>query len=153
MDKLGLLRQINCQQMQRFFFDKGEYMQASILYVQAFDKDPLRYEISLNAAFSYYNSKDYINALKYFGLSIQSKNPETIQKGMRYKALTLLNLGDDGAACAEFIKLIGKFPKRMFSKNLINIVDEKVNEDSSNLLYRSGFCWWSNNVGNSPRVP
>ena len=86
----------------KILFDKGEYMQASILYIQAFDKDPLRYEISLNAAFSYYNSKDYINALKYFGLSIQSKNPETIQKGMRYKALTLLNLGDDGAACAEY---------------------------------------------------
>ena len=100
----------------KVLFDKGEYMQASILYIQAFDKDPLRYEISLNAAFSYYNSKDYINALKYFGLSIQSKNPETIQKGMRYKALTLLNLGDDGAACAEFIKLIGKFPKRMYQQ-------------------------------------
>ena len=28
----------------KILFDKGEYMQASILYIQAFDKDPLRYE-------------------------------------------------------------------------------------------------------------
>lgn len=100
----------------KVLFDKGEYIQASSLYVEAFDKDPLRYSISLNAAFSFYNLKDYTNALKYFSLSTQSKNPEVYQKAMRYKALTLLNLGDNNAACAEYAKLFNKFPKRMYQQ-------------------------------------
>ena len=54
-------------------FDKGEYSQAAELYVKAFDKDPLRYSIALNAAFSFFNLKDFASALKYFNLSIQSK--------------------------------------------------------------------------------
>ena len=40
--------------------------------------------------FPFYNLKDYVSALKYFTLANQSKNPEVVEKGMRYKALSLL---------------------------------------------------------------
>ena len=98
------------------FFDNQSYSQAANLYVKAFDKDPLRYSISINAAFSFFNLKDYENALKYFSLASQSKKPDVVEKAMRYKALSLLNLGDNNAACAEYIKLINKFPKRMYQQ-------------------------------------
>lgn len=97
-------------------FDKGEYSQAAELYVKAFDKDPLRYSIALNAAFSFFNLKDFENALKYFNLSILSKKAEVSEKGMRYKALCLINLGNRKEGCAEFIKLLNRYPKRMYQQ-------------------------------------
>ena len=106
----------NLSSQAKTFFDKESYSDAANLYVQAFDKDPLRYSISINAAFSFFNLKDYKNALKYFAFATQSKKPEVIEKGMRYKALSLLYLGDSEKACAEFIKLISKFPKRMYQQ-------------------------------------
>ena len=106
----------NLSNQAKNFFDKGSYFNAANLYVQAFDKDPLRYSISINAAFSFYNLKDYKNALKYFTFATQSKNSDVIEKGMRYKALSLLYLGESKKACAEFIKLVSKFPKRMYQQ-------------------------------------
>ncbi len=97
-------------------FDNQLYSDAANLYVQAFDKDPLRYSIAMNAAFSYYNLNDYVSALKYFSLSSQSKNPEVVEKGMRYKALSLIGLGDNNAACAQYIQILNKFPKRMYQQ-------------------------------------
>ena len=97
-------------------FDNQSYFEAANSYVKAFDKDPLRYSISINAAFSFFNLKDYENALKYFSLATQSKKPDVVEKAMRYKALSLLNLGDNNAACGEYIKLINKFPKRMYQQ-------------------------------------
>ena len=98
------------------FYDKSEYAKASQLYAAAFDKDPLRYSISLNAAFSFYNLKDYKNALKYFSLAAQSKKIDVREKAMRYRALSHLNIGENKKACAEFINLISKFPKRMYQQ-------------------------------------
>ena len=97
-------------------FDKGEFLKAGALYEKAYDKDPLRYSIALNAAFSFYNSKDYNNALKYFTLSTQSKKTEVSEKAQRYKALTLISLRDNKRACAEFIKLLNLYPKRMYQQ-------------------------------------
>ena len=106
----------NLSSQAKTFFDKGSYSKAANLYAQAFDKDPLRYSISINAGFSFYNLKDYKNALKYFTLAIQSKKSDVIEKGMRYKSLSLLYLGENEKACAEFIKLLTKFPKRMYQQ-------------------------------------
>ena len=97
-------------------FDKGEYSQAAELYVKAFDKDPLRYSIALNAAFSFFNLKDFASALKYFNMSIQSKKDEVSEKGSRFKALCLINLGNRKEGCAEFIKLLNRFPRRMYQQ-------------------------------------
>ena len=63
-----------------------------------------------------HNNDNISESVKYFSLSTQSKNPEVYQKAMRYKALTLLNLGDNNAACAEYAKLFNKFPKRMYQQ-------------------------------------
>ena len=97
-------------------FENGQFLNAANLYAQAFDKDPLRYSISVNAAFSFYNLKDYKNAIKYFSLATQSKNPDVTEKAIRYKALSFLGLGDNKRACAEFVKLLNKFPKRMYQQ-------------------------------------
>ena len=97
-------------------FDNQLYSDAANLYVQAFDKDPLRYSIAMNAAFSFYNLNDFVSALKYFSLANQSKNPEVVEKAMRYKALSLIGLGDNNAACAQYIQILNKFPKRMYQQ-------------------------------------
>ena len=100
-------------------FDNGQYSNAANYYIQAFDKDPLRYSIAINAAFSFYNLKDYKNAIKYFSLATQSKKQDVIEKAMRYKAISLFNFGDKKGACAEFIKLINVNPKRMYQQEFI----------------------------------
>ena len=35
---------------------------------------------------------------------------------MRYKALSLIGLGDNNAACAQYIQILNKFPKRMYQQ-------------------------------------
>ncbi len=97
-------------------FDNGQYSNAANFYVQAFDKDPLRYSIAINAAFSFFNLKDYKNAIKYFSLATQSKKQDVSEKAIRYKAISLFNFGDKNAACAEFIKLLNISPKRMYQQ-------------------------------------
>ena len=86
-------------------FDSGEFNQAGELYIKAFDKDPLQYSHSLNAALTFYNLKDFEKALKYFNLSKSSKDPKVYEKSLRFNALTLLSIGDNVGACADFIKL------------------------------------------------
>ena len=92
----------------------GEFNQAGELYIKAFDKDPLQYSHSLNAALTFYNLKDFEKALKYFNLSKSSKDPKNM-KSLK-KALTIsFNLEIKGA-CADFIKLLNRFPKRMYQQ-------------------------------------
>ena len=97
-------------------FDSGEFNQAGELYIKAFDKDPLQYSHSLNAALTFYNLKDFENALKYFNLSKSSKDPKVYEKSLRFNALTLFSIGDNVGACADFIKLFNRFPKRMYQQ-------------------------------------
>tara|TARA_X000000368_G_C23057430_1_gene724662 strand:+ start:3591 stop:5945 length:2355 start_codon:yes stop_codon:yes gene_type:complete len=97
-------------------FDSGEFNQAGELYIKAFDKDPLQYSHSLNAALTFYNLKDFENALKYFNLSKSSKDPKVYEKSLRFNALTLFSIGDNVGACADFIKLLNRFPKRMYQQ-------------------------------------
>ena len=59
------------------------------------------------------------NALKYLSIATSSKNPDIREKTLRFKALTLISLGDMKAACAEFTNLIGRYPKRMYQQEFV----------------------------------
>ena len=69
----------NLSSQAKTFFD-GESYSGCKFISQAFDKDPLRYSISINAAFSFYNLKDYKNALKYFNRYLNPQKSDVIEK-------------------------------------------------------------------------
>ena len=100
-------------------FEKGDFLSASKLYMQAIDLDPLQYSHALNCGLSFYSLKDFNNALKYLSIATSSKNPDIREKTLRFKALTLISLGDMKAACAEFTNLIGRYPKRMYQQEFV----------------------------------
>ena len=95
-------------------FDNSEYKLAGEKYAIALDKDPLQLTYAINAGMSYFRIKDFNSSSKYFRLAKMSKNSKIAEKGSRYFALSLISLGDNTAACAEFVKLFNKFPKRMY---------------------------------------
>ena len=100
----------------KVLFDNGNFSGAADLYSKAFDSDPLQYNHSLNAALTYYNIKDFKNAIKYLSLSKSSKNPAVVEKAIRFNALSHLQIGDLKQTCANFIQLLNKFPKRMYQQ-------------------------------------
>lgn len=95
------------------FFDTMNYQESASYFEEAFDKDPLQYVYSLNSGLANYESKSYDRAIKFFELSINSKDQNIVEKAMRYKALSLLYDGKKSQACAMFLNLKNKFPKRM----------------------------------------
>ncbi len=97
-------------------FDKGNFSGAVNLYSKAFDSDPLQYNHSLNAALTYYKINDFEKAIKYLSLSKSSKNPAVVEKALRFSALSQVQIGDLKKACANFIQLLNKFPKRMYQQ-------------------------------------
>ena len=97
-------------------FDKGNFSGAVDLYSKAFDSDPLQYNHSLNAALTYYKINDFKKAIKFLSLSKSSKNPAVVEKALRFSALSHVQIGDLKKACANFIQLLNKFPKRMYQQ-------------------------------------
>ena len=88
---------------------------------------PTKNLYSLNAALTYYNIKDFKNAIKYLSLSKSSKNPAVVEKAIRFNALSHLQIGDLKQTCANFIQLLNKFPKRMYQQEFNKIYEsEKV---------------------------
>ena len=97
-------------------FEKGNFSGAVDLYSKAFDSDPLQYNHSLNAALTYYKINDFKKAIKFLSLSKSSKNPAVVEKALRFSALSHVQIGDLKKACANFIQLLNKFPKRMYQQ-------------------------------------
>ncbi len=96
------------------FFEKSDFIRSAENYAIALEKDPLQLTYAINTAMSYYNAKNYDLSLKYFKLAMASKDVSLVEKGSRFYALALYNLGDNSASCAEFLKLLNRFPKRMY---------------------------------------
>ncbi len=107
---------VNLVKEAKVFYDKGEFLKASKLYTEAFDKDPLDFSHALNSGLCFFSLKEYSNALKYISMAVSSKNPEINEKALRFKALTHVSLGEKKQACAQYINLIGKYPKRMYQQ-------------------------------------
>ena len=106
-------------------FDNGNFASAAELYTKAFENDPLQYSHSLNAALTFYKNKDYKNSIKYLSLSKSSKDPQVVEKAFRFLGLSHLQLGDSEKACANFIQLLNRFPKRMYQQEFINYCRKK----------------------------
>ena len=102
--------------MLRNFLKRATFLSAVDLYSKAFDSDPLQYNHSLNAALTYYKINDFKKAIKFLSLSKSSKNPAVVEKALRFSALSHVQIGDLKKACANFIQLLNKFPKRMYQQ-------------------------------------
>jgi O-antigen ligase len=103
----------------KVLYEKKDFEGASKLYIQAIDLDPLQYSHALNCGLSFYSLKDFNNALKYLNIATSSKNPDIREKSLRFKALTLISLGDRKGACAAYTNLIGRYPKRMYQQEFV----------------------------------
>ena len=97
-------------------YNNKEYGNAATLFQQAFDKDPLQHIYSLNAGLGYYEAKQYDKAIQLFDLALTSKNEGTKERALRYKGLSLFASGRGPEACAVFLRLRNKYPKRMYQQ-------------------------------------
>ena len=98
------------------FFEKSDFIKSAEEYSTALDKDPLQLTYAINAGLSYYRATNYESSIKYFKLAKSSKDLTVVEKASRFLGLSLYNLGDNKAACAEFINLLTRFPKRMYQQ-------------------------------------
>ena len=97
-------------------YNNKEFEAAASLFQQAFDKDPLQHTYSLNAGLGYYEAKQYDKAIQLFDLALTSKNEATKERALRYKGLSLFAAGRGPEACAVFLRLRNKYPKRMYQQ-------------------------------------
>ena len=97
-------------------YNNKEFEAAATLFQQAFDKDPLQHTYSLNAGLGYYEAKQYDKAIQLFDLALTSKNEDTKERALRFKGLSLYVAGRGPEACAVFLRLRNKYPKRMYQQ-------------------------------------
>lgn len=97
-------------------YNNKEFEAAASLFQQAFDKDPLQHTYSLNAGLGYYEAKQYDKAIQLFDLTLTSKNEDTKERALRYKGLSFFAAGRGPEACAVFLRLRNKYPKRMYQQ-------------------------------------
>lgn len=97
-------------------YKNKEFASAASLFQQAFDLDPLQHTYSLNAGLGYYEAKQYDNAIQFFDLAVTSKNQDTKERALRFKGLSLYAAGRAPEACAVFLRLKNKYPKRMYEQ-------------------------------------
>ena len=106
----------NLNQQASNLYNNKEFEAAATLFQQAFDKDPLQHTYSLNAGLGYYEAKQYDKALQLFDLALTSKKEDTKERALRFKGLSLYAAGRGPEACAVFLRLKNKYPKRMYQQ-------------------------------------
>ena len=106
----------NLNQQASNLYNNKEFEAAAALFQQAFDKDPLQHNYSLNAGLGYYEAKQYDKSIQLFNLALTSKNEDTKERALRYKGLSLFAAGRGPEACAVFLRLKNKYPKRMYQQ-------------------------------------
>ena len=97
-------------------YSNKEFEAAAALFQQAFDLDPLQHTYSLNAGLGYYEAKQFDKAIQLFDLALTSKNQDTKERALRFKGLSLYAAGRGPEACAVFLRLKNKYPKRMYEQ-------------------------------------
>jgi O-antigen ligase/Tfp pilus assembly protein PilF len=113
-----MVEAVNLSNQATVAYNNKEYGKAATLFFQAFDKDPLQHTYSLNAGLGYFESKQYDKAIQFFDLALTSKKESTKEKALRYKGLSMYSLGRGPEACAVFLVLRNKYPKRMYQQEL-----------------------------------
>ena len=106
----------NLNQQATTLYNNKEFGAAAALFQQAFDKDPLQHTYSLNAGLGYYEAKQYEKAIQLFDLALTSKNEDTKERALRFKGLSLYAAARGPEACAVFLRLRNKYPKRMYQQ-------------------------------------
>ena len=115
----GQQRMVQAEQLSQQatkFYNEQNYLESAKIFAQAFELDPLQHTYSLNAGISYYSAQNFDEAVRYLALAQTSKKPDEIEKALRYQALSLYYTGNSPRACALFLKLVNKFPKRMYQQ-------------------------------------
>ena len=118
----GQQRMVQAEQLSQQatkFYNEQNYLESAKIFAQAFELDPLQHTYSLNAGISHYSAQNFDEAVRYLTLAQTAKKPDEIEKAIRYQALSLYNTGDAPRACALFLKLVNKFPKRMYQQEFL----------------------------------
>lgn len=97
-------------------YNQKDYVSSARFFAEAHDLDPLNHVYSLNAGLSYYELNEYSKAINYFDLAMTSKRLDTGERAMRYKGLSLIQIGELSQACDVFLKLRNTYPKRMYQQ-------------------------------------
>ena len=97
-------------------YGQMKFDEAAVDFVKALDLDSLNLTYALNAGLSFYEAKDYENAIRYLKVTGTSHKQSHKEKSMRYLALSFLELGQQSKACAQFLKLKNTYPKRMYEQ-------------------------------------
>ena len=97
-------------------YGQMKFDEAAVDFVKALDLDSLNLTYALNTGLSFYEAKDYENAIRYLKVTGTSHKQSHKEKSMRYLALSFLELGQQSKACAQFLKLKNTYPKRMYEQ-------------------------------------
>ena len=115
----GQQRMVQAEQLSQQaskFYNEQNYLESAKIFAQAFELDPLQHTYSLNAGISQFSAQNFDEAIRYLALAQTSKKPDEIEKAIRYQALSNIGIGDSPKACALFLKLVSKYPKRMYQQ-------------------------------------
>ncbi|MDB9836288.1 O-antigen ligase family protein [Flavobacteriaceae bacterium] len=98
------------------FYGQKKFEEAAASFVKALDLDSLDLTYALNAGLSFYEAKDFENAIRYLKVTETSHKDSHREKAIRYLALSYYASGQQPQACAQFIRLKDQFPKRMYEQ-------------------------------------
>jgi len=97
-------------------YGQKQFNEAAAIFVKALDLDSLDLTYALNAGLSFYEAKDFENAIRYLKVTGTSHKDSHKEKALRYLALSYYASGQQPQACAQFVRLKDQFPKRMYEQ-------------------------------------
>jgi O-antigen ligase len=97
-------------------YGQKKFSEAAAIFVKATDLDALDLTYSLNAGLAFYEAKDFENAIRYLKVTDTSHKDTLKEKALRYLALSYYASGQQPQACAQFVRLKDRYPKRMYQQ-------------------------------------
>jgi O-antigen ligase/tetratricopeptide (TPR) repeat protein len=97
-------------------YGQKQFNEAAATFVKALDLDSLDLTYALNAGLSFYEAKDFENAIRYLKVTETSHKDSHKEKALRYLALSYYASGQLSQGCAQFMRLKEKYPKRMYDQ-------------------------------------
>ena len=97
-------------------YGQKKFSEAAATFVKATDLDALDLTYALNAGLAFYEAKDFENAIRYLKVTDTSHKDTLKEKALRYLALSYYASGQQPQACAQFVRLKDRYPKRMYQQ-------------------------------------
>ena len=97
-------------------YGQKKFSEAAATFVKATDLDALDLTYALNAGLAFYEAKDFENAIRYLKVTDTSHKDTLKEKALRYLALSYYASGQQLQACAQFVRLKDRYPKRMYQQ-------------------------------------